>query len=585
MRNSAGKRPQALRLAILLGVVLLAAAGVVTGVLLYLRSWRDAPGAGGTDAISLDSYDRMLPGVTICDIDIAGLTRDEAAGKVRARLHDRVAAQSFTVHFPDQDLTIQNYRTVEIPTLDSALNEAYRHGRDGVSNLEQAMEKAAAAPLALHPATEEQVDSAAIQAAVERYAKTLDSRATDCTIRETEESIEVTKGRNGRSLDVDALCRDIVSACRKGKQELDATYTLTLSGERQLNALHPQFTREAADACWDAETQSIRPEVRGRSFDLEAALEALDAPDGARVVIPIIYKEPELTAAELETKLFRDELGHYASPHTAIAARTTNLTLACQAIDGTVLNPGDVFSFNRTVGERSADKGYQNAAIYLDGQTSDALGGGVCQVASTIYCCALQANLEIVERTEHMYYVTYVPSGQDATVYWGSLDFQFRNSTSYPIRIDASVSGGYVNITLRGTNDSGNYAVITSETLSVTPWEAVTKVDESKPVGYSEVTTTPYTGYVIQTYRNVYDQSGALLSTEPEAKSTYHKRDQVTTVGPEPSAPEPEPEPDEPTEPETPSAPEEPPTDPFIPTDPDAAPEPGEGTGIQSPWD
>ena len=205
------------------------------------------------------------------------------------------------------------------------------------------------------------------------------------------------------------------------------------------------------------------------------------------------------------------------------------------------MNPGDVFSFNEIVGPRSYETGYQDAAIYLNGETTDSVGGGICQVASTIYVCALQANLEIVQRTEHMYFVDYVPEGQDATIYWdGGLDFQFRNSTDYPMRIDASVSGGYVHIALWGTNVDGSYAVVTSETLSVTPWEVVTKEDEEQPPEYEEITTTPYTGYVIRTYRNVYDKDGNLLSREVEAKSTYHKRDQVITIGKQPDPEEPE---------------------------------------------
>ena len=240
----------------------------------------------------------------------------------------------------------------------------------------------------------------------------------------------------------------------------------------------------------------------------------------------------------LEEKLFIDEMGSYSSPHTPIAPRTNNLVLACQAINGTVLNPGDVFSFNDTVGERTYERGYQNAAIYLNGETTDSVGGGICQVASTIYVCALRADLEIVQRTEHMYFVDYVPEGQDATIYWdGNLDFQFRNSTDYPMRIDASVSGGYVHIALWGTNEDGHYAVVTSETLSTTPWQVVINEDQTLPPDYQQVSITPYTGRVVRTYRNVYDRDGNLLSTAFEAESTYHKRDQVITVGKQPEDP------------------------------------------------
>ena len=560
--------------------VLLLAAVVAAVFWRYLGSLR-GPG-GQTGRLSLNDYDKILPGVRICGIEVSGLTQDEAAAKVEAALQADAAAQQFTLQLPDQELTLTGYLQRSVPTLAGVVKEAYAHGRDGMSSLEDAMVQAEASPLELEPAVTETIDSSAIDAALAAFTKKLDSRATDAVITQQEDSIELRKGKDGRALDEQSLSRQIVAAVKSGKSSLKAVYTLTRSGERQLRALYETFCTEAVDAHWDSETHSIAPEQEGRRFDLASALKQLEAPDGAQLVIPVVHQAPKITEAMLKERLFADRLGSYDSPHTPIAARTTNLTLACQAIDGTVLNPGEVFSFNDIVGERTAAKGYQNAAIYLDGQTTDSLGGGVCQVASTIYCCALMANLEIVARTEHMYFVDYVPPGQDATVYWGALDFQFRNNTDYPLRIDASVSGGYVHINLQGTNADGSYAKITYEQLSQTPWEDVVKVDETKPADFSQVTTTPYTGRVIQTYRSVYDKDGALLSTRAEAKSTYHKRDRVTTIGKQPD-PEPTPGP----EPDPDPTPVDPPvTDPCIPIDPEP-PEPEEplipGDGESAP--
>src|SRR5699024_10646494 len=130
---------------------------------------------------------------------------------------------------------------------------------------------------------------------------------------------------------------------------------------------------------------------------------------------------------------------------------TNNLDLACKAINGTILNPGEIFSFNDVVGERTAAKGYLPATVYVTGGASaEELGGGVCQVASSIYYCSLFLNLEQVHREPHMYAVTYVDYGMDATVYWGSIDYQFRNTLDYPIKIQANIDGGTVNITFWG---------------------------------------------------------------------------------------------------------------------------------------
>lgn len=270
----------------------------------------------------------------------------------------------------------------------------------------------------------------------------------------------------------------------------------------------------------------------GYSLDWEAAIASiLDASWGQSLTIPMLETKPTRTAEDIRSVLFRDELGSYSSPHTAESGRTTNLKLACKAIDGTVINPGEVFSFNNVVGQRTAAKGYQEAIAYVGSQSVRELGGGICQVASTIYDAALYADLQIVERECHMYFVTYVKGGLDATVYWGSVDFQFRNNTEYPIRINASVSGGYVHISIDGTKTNDNYVVLSSSCLSSTPYGTVTKYDSSKPAGYSSETTSPYTGYVYEAYQYVYSGDGTLLETNYLGKSTYKKRDRVITVG------------------------------------------------------
>lgn len=116
--------------------------------------------------------------------------------------------------------------------------------------------------------------------------------------------------------------------------------------------------------------------------------------------------------------------------------RTTNLKLACKAIDGTIVYPGEVFSFNRTVGIRTASKGYKPAPIFT-GTTGheDGVGGGVCQVASTMFNAALFCNFAIVERHQHSQRVVYCPLGRDAAIFWGSEDFKFRNTSEFPIKI------------------------------------------------------------------------------------------------------------------------------------------------------
>ena len=133
----------------------------------------------------------------------------------------------------------------------------------------------------------------------------------------------------------------------------------------------------------------------------------------------------------------------YTTNYVYNPPRTVNLKLACKAINGTIVYPGEVFSFNRTVGRRTAEKGYKEAYVFTGPTTHQmGIGGGVCQVASTMFNAALRANFGIVERHQHAQRVTYCPLGRDAAIYWGSEDFKFRNTTNYPIKIKMNCGDG-----------------------------------------------------------------------------------------------------------------------------------------------
>lgn len=158
-------------------------------------------------------------------------------------------------------------------------------------------------------------------------------------------------------------------------------------------------------------------------------------------------------SSKLSTK-YSKTYSTYTTNYVNKPKRTTNLKLACKAINGTIIQPGEVFSFNGVVGERTAAKGYKEATIFTgSSSTSESLGGGVCQVASTMFNAALIGNLEIVERYQHSQRVAYCPLGRDAAIYWGSENFRFRNTTNYPIKIVMKCENGKLTCTYKVSYD------------------------------------------------------------------------------------------------------------------------------------
>lgn len=405
-----------------------------------------------------------------------------------------------------------------------------------------------------------------------------------------DQKLTIKNGSIGRALDADKIYETVTEAYALALIAEDPetvfqphlSYELRIPAPVDVEALWTRYCKEPVEPEIDTSTGEVTDGKDGYGFDREA-LEALlaAAASGEEIEVTLSVIKPETDADTLRDSLFRDVLGEAHTTHTAIYNRTNNLKLACAAIDGTIVMPGEEFSFNKVVGQRTAEKGYKEAIAYVaGGESKPELGGGVCQVASSIYYATLQADLKTTERAAHMYMVDYVPYGMDATVYWGSLDYKFENNSPYPIKIAASVSDGKVHIILYGTEWKDYTVTLDYKILEKTPWETVEReVPNDGTYHNGEVITTPYTGYKVETYKTTRNNTTGAEETTRIASSTYKKRDKVIAkiveepTEPKPTEPKPtEPQPTEPkpTEPKpTEPKPTEPkPTDPE-PTDPE----------------
>ncbi len=398
------------------------------------------------------------------------------------------------------------------------------------------------------------------------------------------ECINITVGSVTRTLNVDNLYEKIAAAYLRNEPSLQAIYDEELPKPCDLDKLFKEYNCvDPVNAVCDEETFEITDGKDGYGFRMMDAIAAFEkAQAGETVTLTLQTLEPQFSRKTLEEQLFVDVLSSYDSPHVWNPTRTHNLELACAAFNGYIVKPGATFSFNEVVGERTADKGYGEAGVYVGGRTEQQLGGGVCQVASTLFYCTLKADLEVVERAEHQFTPSYIPWGMDATIYWGSLDYKFRNNTAFPIRIDASVSDGYVHIRFVGTNTKEYTVKLDYVTTAYFPAEQKTidispdMRDYYKYQGYAEgdVIQTAYDGANVTTYRYKYDKNGDLISTEIVCYSKYDRRDReiahiVKDEEPTTEPPTTEPPTQPSTEPPT-APPTEPPTAP--PTEPPTAP-------------
>ena len=348
-----------------------------------------------------------------------------------------------------------------------------------------------------------------------------------------ENCINVTLAKDGRTVSLSDLRQGLETAAWAGDLKLFVPYTTETAQVLSAQEIHNAVAGEMKNAGYDPATKSITPEQLGAEFDVTEAQGLLDAAQpGETVTIPADIQRPAVTAEQLKDVLFRDVLGTCKTHVSGTAARISNVKLSASTINGYVLNCGEVFSYNGAVGQRTAARGYQPAPAYVKGETVDEIGGGICQTYSTLYLACLRSNLEIVQRYAHRYAPSYITWGLDATVSWGGPDYQFKNDTNYPIKIETRYSGGYLTVTIYGTKVDDVTVKMTTEKLSDTPYETIYEDDPTLAPGTEQVKTTPYTGHKVRSYRNLYDGNGNLISSTLEAVSDYKSRNKVILRGP-----------------------------------------------------
>jgi len=374
------------------------------------------------------------------------------------------------------------------------------------------------------------------------------------------QTLTVTVGTPMVKTDLQLLYQQILKHYNQNDFRLEFPLTIIAPDALDVTAIYQQICTEPRDAKMDMQTFEVSPHLHGYAFqqqELEALLSAAEY--GETVSISMYTTAPEVTAKSLKDVLFRDELGSYKAVSESLYGRDINLKLSCQAINGIVLMPGDIFAYDATLGERTPEKGYQQAAGYVGMETIQTYGGGICQASSALYYSALIADLDIIQRHSHTFISSYMPFGMDATVSWKGPDLKIRNNTDYPIRIEAEASAGTVIVRLMGTDTKDYYVKMEYEVDKTVPYETVyEELPPDNPEGYKDgdVIITPYTGYTITTYKCKYDkETNALLSREKEVTSVYEARNEVICKIIEATEPT---EPSEPTDPTEPSRPDGP---------------------------
>ncbi|MBR2929020.1 MAG: VanW family protein [Oscillospiraceae bacterium] len=482
--------------------------------------------------------DTIFPRTTVLGNDIGGMTEAQAQEHLAPLLGAAYDKNGISIRLDGEEVYMATLTDLGFsPKADESARLAYAAGRSGNVFLDGfSFARALLMGQEIAPALNLTQESLAHAAEVIKEAVNREPQPLSYELSETDLShIAFTKPRDGVALNESHLTDELEKLLEHGElSAIDCQYSaLPYDHSITLDSIAAEILSECRNAGYDAATDSIYEASIGVSFDTAAAAALLDAAaPGETVLVDGTVQFPATYAKDLENGvLFRDLLASYSTKLTGSAGRIGNVRLAARSCNGMVLNTGDEFSFNKRVGKRTEARGYQPAPAYLAGETVDTIGGGICQVSSTLYAACLHANLEITERTAHRYVSSYIKNGLDATVSWGTLDYKFRNNTDYPIKIVTTTNDGKITVMLYGTKVDDSYVVITSKEYEPTGFNVIYQDAPELPAGTEEVKQTPYSGCKVNTYRNVYAGDGTLLSSTDEAFSHYKSRDKIILRG------------------------------------------------------
>ena len=404
----------------------------------------------------------IISGVSIKGVDVAHKSKSDARSEVENYLANALP-EEIKIKHGDFESTISLSQMNVKFDVKTAVNSAYAIGRNG--NIFQNDFRIISSyfnKVNIEPALT--LDTEQLSTTLSDLSSQLPDAVVQSSYYIDGNNLIITAGKEGNVVDVEQTIQNIKNAISSFSFDTPVEIAVKTQqpDEIDVDKIHNEIYKEAKDAYYTTDPFTVYPSENGVDFkssveDVKASI-AAEQKDEYTVPLKIIY--PSVTTNMIGTEAFPDLLGEFSTRYSVSDRdRTTNLRLAANKVNGTVLMPGETFSYNTVVGERTIAAGYKEAPIYVSGQVVDGLGGGICQISSTIYNAVVYANLDIVERSNHQFVPSYVTASRDATVVYGSLDFKFKNNRNYPIKILVTVSNGVADCKIYGLKQDNDYDV------------------------------------------------------------------------------------------------------------------------------
>lgn len=514
---------------------------IVFVVLLFARSAKDPYG------------EKILSNVYIGDVHVGGMTKSEAVSALKDAIGSVYTTEDMVIDLSSTQLKITPKDSGASFDCSGAVEEAYAYGRTGTQDERDAAYKASKTEphnIAILPYLNLKTDnirkfltdkssnsgSTLVQTSYGLEGAEPELSADKFDKNAPTQTLVITLGKPGVGFDPDTVYNQVLDAYsqRSFLVTVEDVQTLKDPDPIDLEKLYKEFYIAPVNAVMDPKTGKTTAGSYGYEFDKEAAQKLLDAAQfGQEVRIPMEYIEPDIADA---SGFFGDTLGEYQTRATGSDNRLSNLRIACEAINGRVLNPGEGLNFRDAVGNLSTSRGFKSASE--DMGLEETVGGGVSQVSSTLYCAALLSDLTISSRSNLEQLPSFVKEGFDAAI-----NLTIKNSLSYPVRISAQLSGGYVRVSIVGTEQRDYYRMLGSEiTKTIKPETEFRQYPYDNPEGirHDDTIQEGREGYQVKSYSVRYDRTtDQKITSDYIATSNYNPVNYIYAVveTPETSAP------------------------------------------------
>ena len=485
-------------------------------------------------AIINSMNNRIISGIYLQGIDISGMTKEQAETRFK-ELIETVLQKKIVLKYGEIENIINLSDLGVSYQIDEAINEACNLGR--ASNIfKNNWDIVQTKLLKKNITIKINYDEETLNSKIDAMLKLLPGTVQEYSYYIDNENLIIINGKPGITIEREKLKNIIYAEIQELKSDTTIVNIPVINKEPDkidLEKIHSEIYKEAQDAYITQEPLTVHPNVNGIDFaiSMEDAKKLLEE-DEEEYSIPLKITIADKTVNDLGEDAFPNVLGTFTTRYDASNKnRSNNISLASEKIDGTVIMPGETFSYNQTVGKRTIDAGYKEAGAYAGGKVVQEVGGGICQVSSTLYNAVLYANLEIVDRSNHYFETSYVDPGRDATVSWGSVDFKFKNNRKYPIKIEAISKNGVTKMSIKGIKEEKEYEVIIqSKVTSIIQKNVKYKEDHSLDSAVEQVEQEGHNGCTSKTYK-ILKLNGAIVSTEEISADYYHALDKIVIKG------------------------------------------------------